>query len=31
MTFLKEQYKALGAISKKEKQGIIIVAIAIIL
>ena len=31
VTFLKEQYKALGAISKKEKQGIIIVAIAIIL
>ena len=30
-TFLKEQYKALGAVSKKEKQGIIIVAIAIIL
>ena len=28
---VKEQYKALGAISKKEKQGIIIVAIAIIL
>ena len=31
VTFLKEQYKALGAVSKKEKQGIIIVAIAIIL
>lgn len=31
VTFLKEQYKALGAISRKEKQGIIIVAIAIIL
>lgn len=28
VTFLKEQYKALGAVSKKEKQGIIIVAIA---
>ena len=31
VTFLKEQYNALGAVSKKEKQGIIIVALAIVL